>query len=1058
MKKSCLFALALTLGWGLSLVSTPAWSQALQIAEVKHDGPVDFEKEILPVFRRNCLACHSATEAEGGLVLETPQTILKGGGEGPSVVPGKSAESLLLKLAAHQQKPLMPPPKNDAKAKPLTSQELGLLKLWIDQGAKGEVKGLGGAITWQPLPAGVQPIYAVAITSDGQYAAASRANQIFVYHVPSKRELGRLTDPKLLERGLYKNPGVADVDLVQSLAFSPDGTILASGGFRTVKLWRRPLPAKKLDLAGMESVPRTLAVSVDGKLAAIGEESGKIKIFDLANGQVKTRLDGHTAAVRSVVFSADGTRLVSGSTDKTFKVWNVADGKVLASVETPTPLNAVALVAEEKQIATAGEDNNLRLWEKIEAMPTEAPKPLKEIGGNGQPIVSLAVVGNGAQLVSGSKDQQVKLWDVASGNMVKQLAAGAAVEAVAVRPDGKRVAAVVGNAVKLINVENGQAVVDVKGDFRTGLKVADVTRSVSLAKRNVEATKKDFDEGQKRQKSEEENAKKATEAVGKADEEFKKKDEANKQPTADKEAAEKALAEATTKKTQADDAKKITDEAAVKMTEALTKATQDRDATTKAATESAAAAKTAADKFAAAKAAFDKETGNQGLKDAAAVAEKEAQAADAKSKETANLKAAADKVFADADAAKKAADAAKQAADKLAQDSATAFQQADAKMKQVMPIAQKASDEKAAADRAFQAAKRAVERSADAVKKATEALPGLEKTMKEFEEQAKQRDADLVAAQKTVPESEKPFRAVAFSPNGSQFAVVGEDGLIHTYDGETGAAIDVFGAANVPLAVVAFASNGSVIAAGNNNAGVSWDFATEWKLERTIGSPDTTEAFVDRVTALDFSPDGKRLATGGGEPSRSGEIKIWDVASGALQVAFKEPHSDVVGCVDFSPDGLRIASSGADRFVKMFEAADGKYIRSFEGHTHHVLGVSWRADGRLLASSGADNVIKVWDTRTGDQQRTVQGFTKEVASIRFVGDTDNVIVASGDKLVRMVNAASGGNVRDFGGMTDFCYAAMASADGKAVIAGGADGVVRMWNDQGQPIGAFEQPK
>ena len=61
----------------------PVSAEPIDIAEVKHEGDVDFEKEILPIFRRNCLACHSATEAESDLVLETPQTILKGGSEGP---------------------------------------------------------------------------------------------------------------------------------------------------------------------------------------------------------------------------------------------------------------------------------------------------------------------------------------------------------------------------------------------------------------------------------------------------------------------------------------------------------------------------------------------------------------------------------------------------------------------------------------------------------------------------------------------------------------------------------------------------------------------------------------------------------------------------------------------------------------------------------------------------------------------------------------------------------------------------------------------------------------
>src|SRR2546421_4258338 len=112
----------------------------IDIAEVKRDGDVDFEKEILPIFRRNCLACHSATEAQSDLVLESPQTIVKGGSEGPAVVAGKGSESRLLKLASKQKEPFMPPEDNDVKAKPLTPQELGLIKMWIGQGAKGGIK------------------------------------------------------------------------------------------------------------------------------------------------------------------------------------------------------------------------------------------------------------------------------------------------------------------------------------------------------------------------------------------------------------------------------------------------------------------------------------------------------------------------------------------------------------------------------------------------------------------------------------------------------------------------------------------------------------------------------------------------------------------------------------------------------------------------------------------------------------------------------------------------------------------------------------------------------
>ena len=61
-----------------------------------------------------------------------------------------------------------------------------------------------------------------------------------------------------------------------------------------------------------------------------------------------------------------------------------------------------------------------------------------------------------------------------------------------------------------------------------------------------------------------------------------------------------------------------------------------------------------------------------------------------------------------------------------------------------------------------------------------------------------------------------------------------------------------------------------------------WKLPGEWKLERTIGSVDDPSLLVDRVLSIDFSPDGKLLATGGGLAARSGQLKIWNVADGKL--------------------------------------------------------------------------------------------------------------------------------------------------------------------------------
>ena len=253
-------------------IAAPLASQAqtpITIKSLTRATPVSFETEILPIFQKNCLACHRASEAYGELVLETAAAILKGGDTGPAVVAGKGADSLLLKVAAHQAKPLMPPPGNDVAAKNLTPDELGLIKLWIDQGAKGS--SLTGVISpqrWRPLPPGSHPIYCLALTPDGQFAACGRANQIFIYHVPTGQLLTRLTDPEL-QQGSDGSPGIAHLDVVQSLAFNSSGDLLASGGFRTLKLWRYP---RDVQLANIPAATRCVAVHPDGTLLAMAGE------------------------------------------------------------------------------------------------------------------------------------------------------------------------------------------------------------------------------------------------------------------------------------------------------------------------------------------------------------------------------------------------------------------------------------------------------------------------------------------------------------------------------------------------------------------------------------------------------------------------------------------------------------------------------------------------------------------------------------------------------------------------------------------------------------------
>lgn len=966
------------------------------IKELNRETPVDFEKEILPILRRNCLACHNNTDAESDMVLETPESILKGGASGPTVVPGDSAESLLLQVTTFASEPIMPPEDNDVGAKRLDSHQLGLLKLWIDQGAKGSVAGQS-SLNWQPLPPGVNPVYAVAMSPDGQFVAAGRANQIFLYHLPTQREIGRLTDPQLMTSGVYDRPGVAHLDLVQALKFSPDSYTLASGGYRTVKVWRRSR-TRKFTLADLGGQPSALATSPDGQMIAVGLDSGSIA---LVSGMQITNLAGHQGGVRSLHFDSGGTRLLSASLDGTIRRWELASGSTTATLQTPSGVLAMVPL-DEGQFATGGEDHLIRIWRAAD-LGDGAAEPVRELSGHSGPITALARIAENGQLVSGSGDGTLRVWDPATGKQVRQLKHGAAVEAIAVRADGTRLASAGKDKQTILWGQDGKQIAKLQGNFQKGLQVEVAERALAVAKRRVDNAAADLKEVKDRQAAEEKNSKTAAEAQKKAAEELAKKEEAAQKALADKDKADKRLAQA-------------------KATISTAETEKGQATSNLAAADKAIASATAA--LAAAKQAMADATSQL----AAAEASRQT-AEEIVTKNTGLIKTAQAEVKAAEEAVKKMAAPTK-----------------------------KATDERDAAKRALESAERTAARAKQAVKRVIALVPPAEEVKKVAEQQREKRDAALERAKQAKTASQQPFQAVAFSADGAQVATGDLGQNLGIWDAETGAPIHAFDKHRAGISAVTYSSNGDLLAASTDGSVAVWDPQPVWSLDRTIGSVDDAESLVDRVTSIDFSPDGKFLATGSGEPSRSGQLKIWSLADGSLVREISDAHSDTIQGLEYSPDGKWIASSGADRFAKVFDAGSGQFVRAFEGHTHHVLGVTWRADGRLLATSGADNVVKVWRVKTGEQTRTITGFSKEVTAVRFLAATDQLVASSGDSSIQVKNANNGGRVRSLSGAKDFMYGVSAAANGKLIVAGGQDSVVRVWKDDGKAVVSFEPPQ
>ena len=100
---------------------------------------VTYATDMKPLFAASCVKCHSGDRPKARLKMDTLEGVMKGAKQGKIVIPGDSANSMIIKAVTHQTKDpdgWMPPPNNKAGIKPLTPEQIGLIRAWIDQGAK----------------------------------------------------------------------------------------------------------------------------------------------------------------------------------------------------------------------------------------------------------------------------------------------------------------------------------------------------------------------------------------------------------------------------------------------------------------------------------------------------------------------------------------------------------------------------------------------------------------------------------------------------------------------------------------------------------------------------------------------------------------------------------------------------------------------------------------------------------------------------------------------------------------------------------------------------------
>jgi hypothetical protein len=391
-----------------------AFISAQLLAGESAPPPVSFVREVAPILVAKCQACHGPTAAESNYRVDTFAALMTAGDYGtPPIEAGVVEDSELHRLITSDDEAERMPNNGDR----LLDADVQTIATWIAQGAPFDGQDENAPLTSQIphdvlYPAAPQvypaamPVTAVALTGDGCRVIIGGYHELIARDGESGELQARIGD--MPQR-------------VFGLAMNAEGTLLAvaggapgvSGDLRLIHWQVDPqAAAKPTSLARLDDVFFDVAFRPDGQQLAAAAADGTIRVFDVASGAERLKIEAHADWATAVCYSADGTKIASASRDKTVKVVDAETGAVVAGYsEHNVPVRAVAFAADGKSVLSAGADS-VHIWN------VEDAKHLGQVAGFGGEVMSLAASGETA--VAASTSGRVRHFRVADREVLHE--------------------------------------------------------------------------------------------------------------------------------------------------------------------------------------------------------------------------------------------------------------------------------------------------------------------------------------------------------------------------------------------------------------------------------------------------------------------------------------------------------------------------------------------------------------------------------------------------------------------------------------------------------------
>jgi len=296
--------------------------------------------------------------------------------------------------------------------------------------------------------------------------------------------------------------------------------------------------------------------------------------------------------------------------------------------------------------------------------------------------------------------------------------------------------------------------------------------------------------------------------------------------------------------------------------------------------------------------------------------------------------------------------------------------------------------------------------------------------------------------------------AVAWEPEGNRIASAGGDGVVRVWDADSTQTLLtyrghawLFEKVNwLPkIYTMAWSPEGLRLAsAGDGRKVYVWDATTG----QTITEYEGHSGMLSHMFALAWSPDGKRIASACSTAGLDKKVHVWNAKAGNAILHYDSSYGLMpnfsVSSVAWSPQGDRIASTCGDKTIRLWDAATGQPISTFETSSDWVSMIAWSPDGRCLALANGNATAEVLDASTGRILLTYQGHHKGVRDIAWSPDGSRLATASNDTTVQIWDASNGTCLYTHGEHAAWTTSVAWSPDGTRIASASNDKTVQVW--------------